>query len=71
MRQEELWNDYEQPGFVWSKSSSNSIASSQVSCVISQKLSPRASQNHSSTLEGRPPFSAYGILSTLSKSFSA
>jgi hypothetical protein len=39
--------------------------------VISQNLSPRVSQNLSSTLEARRPFSAYGILSTLSKVFSA
>jgi hypothetical protein len=32
---------------------------------------PGDSQNHSTTLEGRQLFSAYGILATLSKSFSA
>jgi hypothetical protein len=37
--------------------------------VISQKLSPRVSQNLSTPLEARRPFSAYGISSMLSKSF--
>jgi hypothetical protein len=39
--------------------------------VISRNLSPRDSQNLSSTLRGRQSFSVYGITSTLSKPFAA
>ena len=39
--------------------------------VISQKVSPRGFSKPFHHPEGRRSFSAYGILSTLSKSFSA
>ena len=46
-------------------------ALARCTCVISQNLSPRGFSKPFHHPEGRRSFSAYGILSTLSKSFSA